>query len=73
LGKIEARLAPEESAAEDEAEEEVEPPKPHVAQPPKPPTPVRKVSAVTKPDIHDPKIPFKEFVKLREAQLKKGK
>lgn len=69
LGKIEARLAPEESAEKEE--DETDPPVPPVKQPPKPPTPVRKVAAVTKPDINDPKLPYPEFVRLREESLKK--
>jgi hypothetical protein len=65
LGKMEARLAKEpELAEEDEPETPTLPP---VKAAPKPPTPVRKVAPVRAPSIHDPKIPFSEFAKMRDA------
>lgn len=65
FGRIEAQFASQESA---EKKEEVKPDPPPVTKAPKPPTPVSKSSpsAPTKPEeARD----FKEFVKLRNAQL----
>lgn len=49
LGKIEARLAPDESAASDEADNEELPIVPPVKVQNKPPTPTKKTSAVSRP------------------------
>lgn len=68
MGKIEASLAQEKPATE---EADVKPP-PLKTAAPAPPTPIRKnSSAPAEPDLE--KVPFKEFVKIREAQQKKGK
>lgn len=68
MGKIEASLAQEKPATE---EADVKPP-PLKTAAPAPPTPIRKnSSAPAEPDLE--KVPYKEFVKIREAQQKKGK
>lgn len=64
IGKLEARFAKTEQA---EGEEKPEPPQ---TRAPKPPTPISKPSAAKAPSIHDPDLPYKDFVKLREAQKK---
>jgi hypothetical protein len=69
MGKIEASLAKEKPADGEEAEVK---PQPLKTAAPAPPTPVRKTSsAPAEPDLD--KMPYKEFVKHREAQQKKGK
>lgn len=66
--KIEASLAQDKPATE---EADVKPP-PLKTAAPAPPTPIRKnSSAPAEPDLE--KVPYKEFVKIREAQQKKGK
>lgn len=70
IGKIEARLAHEQPSPATEEEK----PEPVVSKAPPPPTPVRRPAAANVPDIHDPKLPYKQFVKLRDEQVaKKGK
>jgi hypothetical protein len=69
MGEVKARIAQEKSEPAKEAT-----PEPVVSKAPPPPTPVRKAAAANVPDIHDPKLPYKQFVKLREEQVaKKGK
>jgi DNA polymerase III alpha subunit (gram-positive type) len=66
LGEIRAQLAQPSQAAE----EVIEPP---ISKAPKPITPVSKSSPAKSEDIHDPKLPWKRFVALREAELAKRK
>jgi hypothetical protein len=70
LQKLEAQFAQEESA--EQKEDEDEPPAPPVSKAPAPITPIHKPSPAAKqPSILDPGLSYKEFVKLREAQLKR--
>jgi hypothetical protein len=69
LNKIEAQFAQEESA--EQKEDEDEPPAPPVSKAPAPITPIHKPSPAAKPpSVYDKDLPYKEFVKLREAKLK---
>jgi hypothetical protein len=68
LGRIEAQFARAESAEPDKPKEAVIPP---VTRAPKPPTPVAKPAAVKTFDVNDPKTPWSEWKKEREAQLKR--
>lgn len=61
LGVIRAQLAQPLQAAE----EVIEPP---ISKAPKPITPVSKSSPSKSPDIHDEKLPYEEYVRLRAAQ-----
>jgi hypothetical protein len=61
LGVIRAQLAQPLQAAE-------EVPEPPISKAPKPITPVSKSSPSKSPDIHDEKLPFEEYVRLRKAQ-----
>lgn len=78
LGKLEAVIAnPKPAAQDDELQRDsttgrfvgttVAP----VSKAPAPPTPVKKTSSAVAPDIHDPKMPYKDWVKLRESQIEK--
>ncbi len=66
MGRIEATLAKQET---DEPEEK----HPAVTKAAPPPQPVKKATASKAPDIYDDSLPYKEWVKTREAGLKKGK
>jgi hypothetical protein len=67
IGKIEARLAQVEPTPAQEAPK----PEPVVSKAPPPPTPVKRAAASSAPDVHDPKLSFKDFVKLRNEQVAK--
>jgi hypothetical protein len=67
FGRIEAQFAHSESAQPAPKEAVVAP----VTRAPKPPTPVAKTSTVKTVDINDPKLPYADFVREREAQLKR--
>ena len=64
IGRVETLIAAEEI----DAEETVQAPPPPQTKAPPPPTPVRKAAGSGTPNIHDPKLPYKDFVKLRNAQ-----
>lgn len=66
IGKLEAQFASGKSEAS--ATEVKEPP---ISKAPAPIKPVGKASGHAPVDIHDPAMPYKDFVKAREAQLKR--
>lgn len=72
IGAIEAKFAPQESAAKEEADKPVEPPP---SKAPAPITPVSRPSAAARPfdPVADADLPYKEWVKKREAQLNRKK
>jgi hypothetical protein len=65
IDKIEAQFAKPDSAEDTEDKDPAPPPKPTL---PAPPTQVRRPSAAPTKSITDDDLPFKEFVKLRNAQ-----
>jgi hypothetical protein len=71
IAKIEGRLASPKSEAKEEAEVEVEaPPKP-TSKAPAPITPVKKTAPSAVVDLNDPNVSYKDWVKAREAKLKR--
>lgn len=69
IGEIGARLAGKQSAGEEETETKSAAPP---SRAPKPPTPVKRPSSTAVPDLNDPKLDIKEWLKARNAQLRKG-
>lgn len=70
IAKIEAQFAKPDPETEEESKETPEPPKPKA---PAPPTPISKPSPSAKPfdPVRDADLPYKEWVKKRDAQLRK--
>ena len=64
LGKIEARIAEQKSAAPKAAP---------TTRAPKPPTPVSKPSGSSAVDVNDPNVPYEDWLKARNAQLQRNR
>ncbi len=73
FGILRARLAQEKSQQEEQkaAAKEETAAQPAPSRAPKPVTPVTKPSSAKAPSIYDPEMPFKQFVKEREAQIER--
>lgn len=74
IARIEARIASQTAPAKEEAETVVAPPPPPVSKAPAPPTPIKKASATKAIDPTSPesdKLPADEWLRARNAQLKR--